>query len=92
LKKAGGGSFGGTELRFVAQSKGNHCRLLIDVLTGLGGASQEHQQPALVLSNEKALAKSPALSCVRQMLLAALCDPATRGNNDKLKFVGHFTC
>ncbi len=31
--------------------KSNHCGLLIAVLKGLGGASQEDQQPALFLVN-----------------------------------------
>jgi len=49
-KKAGGGSFGGTEQTFVRNQGADIAGLLIDVLTGLGGASQEDQQPALVLS------------------------------------------
>jgi hypothetical protein len=45
--KAGGGSFGGTELTFARSRRAIIARLLIGVLKGLGGASQEDQQPAL---------------------------------------------
>jgi hypothetical protein len=48
IKKAGGGSFGGTELTFASNQRAIIARLLISVLTGLGGALQEDQQPALV--------------------------------------------
>ena len=44
---AGGGSFGGTELTFAGNQRAIIARLLIYVLTGLGGALQEDQQPAL---------------------------------------------
>ena len=47
IKKAGGGSFGGTELTFASNQRAIIARLLISVLTGLGGALQEDQQPAL---------------------------------------------
>ena len=49
FEKAGGGSFGGTELTHV-RNREHHCGAAGPVLKGLGGASQEDQQPALVLS------------------------------------------
>jgi hypothetical protein len=48
FEKAGGGSFGGTELAHADSRRANVAGLLIDVLTRLGGASQVDQQPALV--------------------------------------------
>jgi hypothetical protein len=51
FEKTGVGSFGGTESTSVRNQE-QHCGLLIDVLTGLGGASQEDQQPALFKSGE----------------------------------------
>ncbi len=53
FEKAGGGSFGGTELTFAGNQRAIIARLLISVLKGLGGASQEDQQPALVLGKKK---------------------------------------
>ena len=50
IEKAGGGSFGGTGLTLVDSRRAIVARLLIDVLTRLGGAFQEDQQPALFLS------------------------------------------
>ena len=50
LKKTGGGSFGGTELALGRNQRAIIAVLLISVLKGLGGASQEDQQPALVFS------------------------------------------
>jgi len=44
--KAGGGSFGGTELALAYSRRAIVAGLLIDVLTRLGGASQVDQQPA----------------------------------------------
>jgi glycerol-3-phosphate acyltransferase PlsY len=49
FEKTGGGSFGGTELTPARNRRAIIAVLLIDVLKGLGGASQEDQQPALVL-------------------------------------------
>ena len=46
LEKAGGGSFGGTELTHADSRRAIVARLLIDVLTRLGGASQVDQQLA----------------------------------------------
>jgi hypothetical protein len=46
-KQAGGGSFGGTELTHVRNPRAIVAVLLSIVLKGLGGASQEVQQPAL---------------------------------------------
>jgi len=50
--KTGGGSFGGTELSACTQWRAIIAVLLIAVLKGLGGASREDQQPALVLSEK----------------------------------------
>ena len=50
FEKAGGDSFGGTELTPVRNRRAIVAVLLIDALTGLGGASQEDQQPAFVLA------------------------------------------
>jgi hypothetical protein len=49
FEKTGGDSFGGTELARVRNRRAIIAVLLIAVLKGLGGASQEDQQPALVL-------------------------------------------
>lgn len=38
--------------------------LLVDVLTGLGGALQENQQPAVFLTRENAAAEVLAAFCV----------------------------
>jgi len=46
FEKAGGGSFGGTELTQAYSRRAIVAGLLIDVLTRLGGASQVDQQPA----------------------------------------------
>jgi hypothetical protein len=54
--ETGVGSFGGTESTIVRNQE-QHCGLLIDVLTGLGGASQEDQQPALFLKTVKGCLK-----------------------------------
>ena len=48
FEKTGGDSFGGTELTRVRNRRAIIAVLLIAVLKGLGGASQEDQQPALV--------------------------------------------
>ena len=48
FEKAGGGSFGGTEQTFVRNPASGNCEAADPVLKGLGGASQEDQQPALV--------------------------------------------
>jgi hypothetical protein len=53
LWKAGSGSFGGTGLLQANAVKGQTVAgLLVGVLTGLGGASQEDQQPAISGGNE----------------------------------------
>lgn len=49
FENADGSSFGGTESTFVRNQRATIAGLLIAVLTGLGGASQEDQQPALLL-------------------------------------------
>ena len=46
FEKAGGGSFGGTELMHAYSRRAIVAGLLIDVLMRLGGASQVDQQPA----------------------------------------------
>jgi hypothetical protein len=50
IEKAGGGSFGGTELARADSLRAIVAWLLIDVLTRLGGASQVDQQPAFFVS------------------------------------------
>ena len=51
FKKAGGGSFGGTELTQANSRRAIVAGLLIDILTRLGGASQVDQQPAFFRKN-----------------------------------------
>ncbi len=53
MEKAGGGSFGGTELTHADSRRAIVAGLLIDVLTRLGGASQVDQQPAHFCPEEK---------------------------------------
>jgi hypothetical protein len=48
FKKAGGDSFGGTGLAPAAIEE-QHCELLIVVLTGLGGASQERSAARIII-------------------------------------------
>ncbi len=48
FEKAGGDSFGGTELTHSDSRRAIVAELLIDVLTRLGGASQVDQQPAFL--------------------------------------------
>jgi len=81
------GSFGGgvlsrVEKQAVALSgerskrlyaiEGNHCEAADPVLKGLGGASQEDQQPALVFrEHKKALDLGPALFLYSLLLISA---------------------
>jgi hypothetical protein len=53
FEKAGGGSFGGTELSHADSLRAIVAGLLIDVLTRLGGASQVDQQPAFLFQEVK---------------------------------------
>jgi hypothetical protein len=59
------------------QSTSNHCGLLINVLKGLGGASQEDQQPAFRFLSDK-------------LPFVVGSGVEASANHDKLKFVGHF--
>jgi hypothetical protein len=52
FKKAGINSFGGTESTLERNRRAFNCGLLIAVLKGLGGVSQEDQQLALFLLSE----------------------------------------
>ena len=72
FEKANVGSFGGTELTLVRQSRAIIAVLLIDVLTGLGGASQVDQQPALVFSPR-------GVTCIRRASFSWLEDIICEG-------------